>query len=77
MTLAWSGCVVKWMSAGKGFIALSRAVFAELKLLLALATSLIFGLTEGFDFAVAVTPRVKDVIPFYFVNMRLHTFLLS
>lgn len=69
MPLAWFGAVVKEISAGRGFIALACVVFAGLEPLLAVAAALIFGLTEGFSFAVAVTPGVKEVIPFYFVNM--------
>jgi ABC-type uncharacterized transport system permease subunit len=69
MPLAWFGAVVKEISAGRGFIALACVVFAGLEPLLALAAALLFGLTEGFSFAVAVTPGVKEVIPFYFVNM--------
>ena len=37
--------------------------------MLALAAALLFGFTEGFSFAVAVTPGVKERIPFYFVSM--------
>jgi len=69
MPLAWFGAVVKEISAGRGFIALACVVFAGLEPVLALAAALIFGLTEGFSFAVAVTPGVKEVIPFYFVSM--------
>ncbi|HDN80939.1 MAG TPA: ABC transporter permease, partial [Chloroflexi bacterium] len=69
MPLAWFGGVVKEISAGRGFIALACVVFAGLEPLLALAASFIFGFAEGFAYAVAVTPGVKEVIPFYFVNM--------
>jgi len=69
MPLCWLGGVVKEISAGKGFIALACVVFAGLEPLLALAAAIIFGFTSGFSFAVAVTPGVKEVIPFYFVNM--------
>jgi len=69
MSLALIGGVVKEISAGKGFISLACVVFAGLEPLLALAAALIFGFTEGFAFAVAVTPGVKEIIPFYFVNM--------
>jgi len=69
MSLAWFGAVVKEISAGKGFIALACVVFAGLEPLLALAAAFIFGFTEGFAFSVSVTPGVKEIIPFYFVNM--------
>lgn len=69
MPLAWFGGVVKEISAGRGFIALSCVVFAGLEPLLALAAAFLFGLTEGIAYAVAVTPGVKERVPFYFVNM--------
>jgi len=69
LPLAWFGGVTKEMAAGRGFIALACVVFAGLEPLLALIAAFIFGFTEGFGYAVAVTPGVKEVIPFYFVNM--------
>jgi simple sugar transport system permease protein len=69
MSLAWFGGVVKEITAGRGFIALACVVFAGLNPLLALVAAFIFGFTEGFAYAVAVTPGVKEIIPFYFVNM--------
>jgi len=69
MPLAWFGGVVKEISAGRGFIALACVVFSGLEPLLALAAAFIFGFAEGFASSVAVTPGVKEVIPFYFVNM--------
>jgi len=69
MPLAWFGGIVKEISAGRGFIALACVVFAGLEPLLALMAAFIFGFAEGFGYAVAVTPGVKEVIPFYFVNM--------
>ncbi len=69
MPLAWFGGVVKEISAGRGFIALACVVFAGLEPLLALAAAFIFGFAEGFAYSVAVTPGVKEAIPFYFVNM--------
>ncbi len=69
MPLAWFGGVTKEISAGRGFIALACVVFAGLEPLLALAAAFIFGFAGGFAFSVAVTPGIKEVIPFYFVNM--------
>ncbi len=69
LPLAWFGGVTKEMAAGRGFIALACVVFAGLEPLLALAAAFIFGFTEGFGYSVAITPGVKEVIPFYFVNM--------
>ncbi|HID87501.1 MAG TPA: ABC transporter permease [Anaerolineae bacterium] len=69
MPLAWFGGITKEMSAGRGFIALACVVFAGLEPLLALVAAFIFGFAGGFAYAVAVTPGVKEVIPFYFVNM--------
>jgi len=69
MPLGWFGGVVKEITAGRGFIALACVVFAGLEPLLALAAAFLFGFAEGFAYAVAITPGVKEVIPFYFVNM--------
>lgn len=69
MSVAWFGGVVKEISAGRGFIALACVVFAGLEPLLALAAAFIFGFTGGFAFSVSVTPGVKEIIPFYFINM--------
>lgn len=69
LPLAWFGGVTKEMTAGRGFIALACVVFAGLEPLLALAAAFIFGFAEGFAYSVAVTPGVKEAIPFYFVNM--------
>jgi simple sugar transport system permease protein len=69
MPLGWFGSITKEMTAGKGFIALACVVFSGLEPLLALAAAFIFGFAGGFAYAVAITPGVKEVIPFYFVNM--------
>ena len=69
MPLGWFGGIVKEISAGRGFIALACVVFSGLEPLLALAAAFIFGFAEGFGYSVAITPGVKEVIPFYFVNM--------
>ncbi len=69
MPLAWFGGVVKEMSAGRGFIALAAVVFAGLNPLLALVASFIFGFAEGVAFTVVVSPGVKEIVPFYFVQM--------
>ncbi|MDR7400738.1 MAG: ABC transporter permease [Armatimonadota bacterium] len=69
LPLGWFGALVKEISAGRGFIALACVVFAGLEPLLALGAALLFGLADGFASAVAVTPGVKERIPFYFVSM--------
>jgi ABC-type uncharacterized transport system permease subunit len=69
MPLGWFGGVTKDISAGRGFIALAAVVFAGLNPLLALAASFIFGFSEGLAFTVVVAPGVKDIVPFYFVEM--------
>jgi simple sugar transport system permease protein len=69
MPLGWFGSITKEMTAGKGFIALACVVFSGLEPLLTLAAAFIFGFAGGFAYAVAITPGVKEVIPFYFVNM--------
>lgn len=69
MPLAWFGGLVKEISAGRGFIALAAVVFSGLDPMLALAASFIFGFAEGLAFSIVVTPGVKEVIPFHFVQM--------
>jgi simple sugar transport system permease protein len=69
MPLAWFGGLSKEMSAGRGFIALAAVVFAGLNPLLALVASFIFGFAEGLAFTVVVSPGVKEIVPFYFVQM--------
>lgn len=69
LPLGWFGALVKEISAGRGFIALACVVFAGLEPLLALGAALLFGLADGFASAVAVTPGVKERVPFYFVAM--------
>lgn len=69
MPLAWFGGVVKEISAGRGFIALAAVVFAGLNPLLALVAAFIFGFSEGVAYTVVVTPGVKEIVPFYFVQM--------
>jgi simple sugar transport system permease protein len=69
LPLGWFGALVKEISAGRGFIALACVVFAGLEPLLALGAALLFGLADGFASAVAVTPGVKERVPFYFVSM--------
>ncbi len=69
MPLAWFGGVTKEISAGRGFIALACVVFSGLEPLLALLAAFIFGFAGGFAYSVAVTPGIKEIIPFYFINM--------
>ncbi len=76
MPLAWFGGLVKEMSAGRGFIALAAVVFAGLNPLLALVASFIFGFAEGVAFTVVVSPGVKEIVPFYFVQMMPYAITL-
>jgi len=69
MPLGWFGGVVKEISAGRGFIALAAVVFAGLEPLLALVAAFIFGFSEGLAYTVVVSPGVKEIVPFYFVQM--------
>ena len=77
LPLGWFGALVKEISAGRGFIALACVVFAGLEPLLALAAALLFGLADGFASAVAVTPGVKERVPFYFVAMIPYVLTLT
>ena len=69
MSLGWFGTVVKEITAGRGFIALAAVVFSGLNPLLALVAAFIFGFSEGLAFTIVVSPGVKEVVPFYFVQM--------
>lgn len=69
LPLGWFGGLVKEISAGRGFIALACVVFAGLEPMLALGAAFLFGFADGLASAVAVTPGVKERIPFYFVSM--------
>jgi len=69
MPLAWFGAVVKEVSAGRGFIALAAVVFSGLNPILALVAAFIFGFSEGLAYTVVISPGVKEIIPFYFVQM--------
>jgi len=67
MSLVWFGGVVKEISAGRGFIALACVVASGLEPLLALGFAFLFGFSEALAYAVAVTPGVKEVVPYHLV----------
>ncbi len=69
MPLAWFGGIVKEISAGRGFIALAVLVSAGLEPVLALGFAFLFGFAEGLATSIAVTPGVKEVIPYHLVLM--------
>ncbi|MDR7440134.1 MAG: ABC transporter permease [Armatimonadota bacterium] len=77
LPLGWFGALVKEISAGRGFIALACVVFAGLEPLMALGAALLFGFADGFASAVAVTPGVKERVPFYFVSMIPYALTLA
>lgn len=69
MSLVWFGGIVKEISAGRGFIALACVVASGLEPLLALGFAFLFGFTEGLAYTIAVTPGVKEVVPYHLVLM--------
>jgi len=69
MPLCWFGGIVKEISAGRGFIALACLVSAGLEPLLAMSFAFIFGFAEGLAYTVAVTPGIKEAIPYHLVLM--------
>ncbi len=69
MSLSWFGGIVKEISAGRGFIALACVVASGLEPLLALGFAFLFGFTEGLAYTIAVTPGVKEVVPYHLVLM--------
>lgn len=69
MSLVWFGGIVKEISAGRGFIALACVVASGLEPLLSLGFAFLFGFAEGLAYTVAVTPGVKEVVPYHLVLM--------
>jgi len=69
MSLVWFGGVVKEISAGRGFIALACVVASGLEPLLALGFAFLFGFTEGLAYTIAITPGVKEAVPYHLVLM--------
>lgn len=67
MSLVWFGGVVKEISAGRGFIALACVVASGLDPLLAAGFAFLFGFAEALAMNIAITPGVKDVIPYHLV----------
>jgi len=67
MSLAWFGGVVKEISAGRGFIALACVVASGLEPLLSLGFAFIFGFSEALAYAIAVTPGIKEMVPYHLV----------
>ncbi len=67
MPLAWFGGIVKEISAGRGFIALAVLVSAGLEPLLALGFAFLFGFAEGLAYSVAVTPGIKELVPYHLI----------
>ncbi len=67
MPLAWFGGLTKEISAGRGFIALAVLVAAGLEPLLSLAFALLFGFSEGLSYAIAITPGIKEKVPYHLV----------
>ncbi|MEM4663609.1 MAG: ABC transporter permease [Desulfurococcaceae archaeon] len=67
MSLVWFGGVVKEISAGRGFIALACVVASGLEPLLALGFAFLFGFAEALAMNIAITPGVKEVVPYHVV----------
>jgi len=69
MSLVWFKGVVKEISAGRGFIALACVVASGLDPVLATGFAFLFGFSEAVAYTFAVTPGIKETIPYYFVFM--------
>ncbi|MEM3968822.1 MAG: ABC transporter permease [Thermofilum sp.] len=69
MSLVWFKGVVKEISAGRGFIALACVVASGLDPILATGFAFLFGFSEAVAYTFAVTPGIKETIPYYFVFM--------
>jgi simple sugar transport system permease protein len=69
MSLTWFGGVVKEISAGRGFLALGCVVASGLEPLPALGFAFLFGFAEALAYSVAITPGVKEIVPYHFVYL--------
>jgi len=69
MPLVWFGGIVKEISAGRGFIALAVLVASGLDPLKALGFAFLFGFAEGLAYVVAITPGIKEAVPYHLVLM--------
>ena len=67
MALGWFGCIVKEITAGRGFIVLACVVVAGLEPLLALAAAFIFGFAEGFAFTAMI--GTKGFLPYFLLML--------
>ena len=67
MSLVWFGGVVKEISAGRGFIALACLVAGGLEPISTLGFTFLFGFAEALAISIAITPGVKEVVPYHLV----------
>ncbi len=77
LSLDWLSFATKEISAGRGFIALAVVVFSGLNPLLALGGAFLFGFFDALRTWVVITPGVKEVVPFQFVNMLPYVVTLA
>jgi simple sugar transport system permease protein len=67
MPLDFFGAITKEFTAGRGFIALACVISSNLDPLRSLGFALIFGLADSLAPAIAVTPGMKERIPYQFI----------
>lgn len=67
MPLDFFGSIVKELTAGRGFIALACVISSNLEPMGALGFALIFGLADALAPVIAITPGVKELVPYQFV----------
>lgn len=67
MPLDFFGSVTKEFTAGRGFIALACVISSNLEPLGSLGFAFIFGLADSLAPVIAVTPGVKERVPYQFI----------
>ncbi|GAY25943.1 hypothetical protein ATG_11460 [Desulfurococcaceae archaeon AG1] len=67
MPLDFFGSITKEFTAGRGFIALACVISSNLEPMGSLGFALIFGLADALAPVIAITPGVKESVPYQFI----------
>lgn len=67
MPLDFFGGLTKEFTAGRGFIALACVISSNLEPIGSLGFALVFGIADALAPVIAVTPGVKEVVPYQFI----------
>jgi len=77
MPLDFFGAVTKEFTAGRGFIALACVISSNLEPLGSLGFALVFGIADALAPVIAVTPGVKESVPYQFILMLPYVVTLA